>query len=117
MTLSSLSIYVVFVDPHQGNKDVMPFSLPTTKSCVEFIGVGIYKCKQNMKDSASAQNTIVAFYREYFRYRYFYFTTQKQWNKYLLGNEGVSVNIPTQLEQGINIMIGVMLNDTQWIKL
>ena len=25
MTLSSLSIYVVFVDPHQGNKDVMPF--------------------------------------------------------------------------------------------
>ena len=25
MTLSSLSIYVVFGDPHQGNKDVMPF--------------------------------------------------------------------------------------------
>ena len=38
MTLSSLSIYVVFVDPQQGNKDVMPFSLPTTKSYVEFIG-------------------------------------------------------------------------------
>ena len=38
MTLSSLSIYVVFVDPHQGNKDVMPFSLPTTKAYVEFIG-------------------------------------------------------------------------------
>jgi hypothetical protein len=38
MTLSSLSIYVVFVDPHQGNKDVMPFSLPTTKVYVEFIG-------------------------------------------------------------------------------
>jgi hypothetical protein len=34
MTLSSLSIYVVFVDPHQGNKDVMPFSLST----MEFIG-------------------------------------------------------------------------------
>ena len=38
MTLSSLSIYVVFVDPHQGNKDVMSFSLPTTKAYVEFIG-------------------------------------------------------------------------------
>jgi hypothetical protein len=38
MTLSSLSIYVVFIDPHQGNKDVMPFSLPTTKAFVEFIG-------------------------------------------------------------------------------
>ena len=39
MTLSSLSIYVVFVDPNQGNKDVMPFSLPTTKTYVEFIGM------------------------------------------------------------------------------
>ena len=29
---------MVFVDPHQGNKDVMPFSLPTTKAYVEFIG-------------------------------------------------------------------------------
>ena len=38
MTLSSLSIYVVFVDPHQGNNDVVPFSLPTTKAYVEFIG-------------------------------------------------------------------------------
>ena len=38
MTLSSLSIYVVFVDPHQGSKYVMPFSLPTTKAYVEFIG-------------------------------------------------------------------------------
>ena len=38
MTLSSLSIYVLFVDPHQGNKDVMPFSLPTTKAYMEFIG-------------------------------------------------------------------------------
>ena len=35
MTLSSLSIYVIFVDPHQGNKDIMPFSLPTTKAYVE----------------------------------------------------------------------------------
>ena len=38
MTLLSLSIYVVFVNPHQGNKDAMPFSLPTTKAYVEFIG-------------------------------------------------------------------------------
>ena len=38
MPLSNLSIYVVFVDPHQGNEDVMPFSLPTTKVYVEFIG-------------------------------------------------------------------------------
>ena len=39
MTLSSLSTYVVFVDPHQGKSDVMPFSLPTTKAYVELIGV------------------------------------------------------------------------------
>jgi hypothetical protein len=38
MTLSGLSIYVVFVDPHQGNKGVMSFSLSTTKAYVEFIG-------------------------------------------------------------------------------
>ena len=38
MTLSSLSIYVVFLDPHQGNNDVMSFSLPTTKAYMEFIG-------------------------------------------------------------------------------
>ena len=36
MTLSSLSIYVVFVYPHQGNSDVMPF-LSTTRAYVEFI--------------------------------------------------------------------------------
>jgi hypothetical protein len=38
MTLLSLSIYVVFVDPHQGSNDGMSFSLPTTKAYVEFIG-------------------------------------------------------------------------------
>jgi hypothetical protein len=38
MTLSSLSIYVIFMDPHQDNKYVMPFSLSTTKAYVEFIG-------------------------------------------------------------------------------
>jgi hypothetical protein len=37
MTFSSLSVYAVFVDPHQDNKDVMPFSLPTTKAYMEFI--------------------------------------------------------------------------------
>jgi hypothetical protein len=41
MTLSSLSIYVVFVDPHQGNHDVMPFFLPTTKAYAELIEVEI----------------------------------------------------------------------------
>ena len=39
MILSSLSIYVVFVDPHQGKSDVMSFFLPTTKAYVELIGV------------------------------------------------------------------------------
>jgi hypothetical protein len=29
---------MVFVDPHQGNNGVMPFSLSTTKAYVEFIG-------------------------------------------------------------------------------
>ena len=43
--------------------------------------VGIYKCKQNMKDSASAQNTIVAFYWGYYMYCYLYFTIGKQWSK------------------------------------
>ena len=38
MTLSNLSIYVLFMDSHQGNNDVMPFSLSTTKVYVEFIG-------------------------------------------------------------------------------
>ena len=41
MTLSRLSKYVVFVDPHQGNNDVMPFFLPITKAYVELIGVEI----------------------------------------------------------------------------
>ena len=38
MILLSLSIYVVFVDTHQRNKDGIPFSLPTIKAYVEFIG-------------------------------------------------------------------------------
>ena len=38
ITLSNLSIYVVLVDPHQGNKDVMSFSLSTTKAYIEFLG-------------------------------------------------------------------------------
>ena len=37
MTLSSFSIYVVFVDPHQGIKWCCALSLPTTKAYVEFI--------------------------------------------------------------------------------
>ena len=39
MTLTVLSIYVVFLDPHQGKSDVMSFFLPTTKAYVELIGV------------------------------------------------------------------------------
>ena len=39
-TLKSL-IYVVFVGPHQGNNNVMPFSSPITNAYVEFIGVVI----------------------------------------------------------------------------
>jgi hypothetical protein len=38
MALLNLSIYVVFVDSHQGINDVMPFST-TTKAYVELIGV------------------------------------------------------------------------------
>jgi len=37
MTLLSLSICGIFY-LHQGNKDVMPFSIPTTKAYKEFIG-------------------------------------------------------------------------------
>ena len=60
MTLSSLLIYAVFVDPQQGNKYGMPFSLPTTRLYVEFIGREkasaylhcIYcKVKQRIKES------------------------------------------------------------------
>jgi hypothetical protein len=38
MTVSNLSIYVVFVDPYQGINDVMLIS-STTKAYVELIGV------------------------------------------------------------------------------
>jgi poly-D-alanine transfer protein DltD len=38
MTFSSLSVYIIFMDPHQGNNNVMSFSIPTTKAYVEFIG-------------------------------------------------------------------------------
>jgi hypothetical protein len=49
-----------------------------------------------MKDSARAQNTIVAFYREYSRYHYLYFTTEKQWSKDLMDiGKRITVNIPT----------------------
>ena len=50
-----------------------------------------------MKDSASAQNTIVAFYREYSRYLYLYFTIEKQWSKDLLSNKGISISQHTNL--------------------
>jgi hypothetical protein len=41
MILSNLSIYVIFVDPYQGNSNVLPFFLPTTKAYLELIGVEI----------------------------------------------------------------------------
>ena len=50
-----------------------------------------------MKDSTSAQNTIVAFYREYSSYRDSYFTTGKQWSKGLLDNKGRYTNQHTSI--------------------
>jgi hypothetical protein len=50
-----------------------------------------------MNDSASAQNTIIAFYREYSRYRYLYFTMVKQWSKDLLSNKGISISQHTNI--------------------
>ena len=49
-----------------------------------------------MKDSASAQNTIVAFYQEYSRYRYLYFTSGKQ-SKNLLDDKGMYTNQHTSI--------------------
>ena len=66
-----------------------------------------------MKDSASAQNTIVAFYGEYSRYRYLYFTTGKQWCKDLLDNKRISTNQHTSIAKvGVNVMIGIKHNGT-----
>jgi hypothetical protein len=60
-----------------------------------------------MKDSASAQNTIVAFYRQYSRYCYLYFTTGKQWSKYFLSNKGISISQHTSIARArVNVMIG-----------
>ena len=50
-----------------------------------------------MKDSASAQNTIVAFYQEYSSYRYLYFTIGKQWSKDLLSNKEISISQHTYI--------------------
>ena len=69
-----------------------------------------------MKHSASAQNTIVTFYQEYFKYRYLYFTTGKQWSKDLLDNKRMSTNQHTNIAKaGVNVMIGIKHNDTQGI--
>ena len=66
-----------------------------------------------MKDSARAHNTIVAFYQEYSRYRYLYFTTGKQWSKDLLDNKGMSTNQHTNIaKEGVKVMIGIKNNDT-----
>jgi hypothetical protein len=50
-----------------------------------------------MNDSASAQNNIETFYREYYRYRYLYFITGKQWSKDLLSNKGISISQHTSI--------------------
>ena len=50
-----------------------------------------------MKDSASAQNTIVSFYQEYSRYCYLFFTIGKQWSKDLLDIKGVSISQHTSI--------------------
>ena len=69
-----------------------------------------------MKDSASAQKTIVAFYQEYSRYRYLYFTIGKQWSKDLLDNKGMPTNQHTSIAKAVvNVMIGIKHNDTQGI--
>ena len=70
--------------------------------------------KKNMKDSASAQNTIVPFYQEYSKYCYLYFTTRKQRSKDLLNIKGVSVSQHTSMARaGVKVMIGIKDNDTQ----
>ena len=50
-----------------------------------------------MKDFASAQNTIVAFYQEYSRYHYLYFTIGEQWSIDLLDSKGMSTNQHTNI--------------------
>ena len=71
-----------------------------------------------MKDSASAHNTIVAFYGEYSRYRYLYFTTGKQWSKDLLNIKGVSISQHTSMARArVKVMIGINDNDTQGVDL
>ena len=49
-----------------------------------------------MKDYASAQNTIVAFYQEYSKYPYLYFTIGKR-SKNLLHNKGMYTNQHTSI--------------------
>ena len=78
--------------------------------------VDICECKYNIKDSSSAHNTIVAFYRKYSRYRYLYFTIGKQWNKYLLNNKEISISQHTGMARaGVNVMIGIKYNDIKGI--
>ena len=71
-----------------------------------------------MKDSTSVHNTIVAFYREYSKYRYLYFTTGKQWSKDLLNIIGVSISQHTSMARAeVKVMIGIKDNDTQGVDL
>ena len=71
-----------------------------------------------MKNSASAQNTIVAFYQEYSRYHYLYFTIGKQRSKDLLNIKEVSISQHTSMARvGVKVMIGIKVNDTQGVDL
>ena len=71
-----------------------------------------------MKNSTSAQNTIVAFYREYSRYCYLHFTIGKQWSKDLLNIKGVSIGQYTSMARaGVKVMIGIKDTDTQGVDL
>ena len=51
-----------------------------------------------MIDSVSAQNTSVAFYQEYSRYHYLYFTIGKHGLKNLITHYHVSTNLVNQLD-------------------
>jgi hypothetical protein len=65
-----------------------------------------------MKDSASAHNTVVAFYGEYSRYRYLYFTIGKQWSKDLLNSKGTTICQHTSIDRvRVKIMIGIKDNE------
>jgi hypothetical protein len=84
----------VFLVPLLGNTN--PSDCTKKHQQAPHIPIEVCECKYNIKDSASTQNISVAFYQEYSRNHYLYFTIGKQWNNDLLvNNKGVFTNIPT----------------------